>query len=135
MTERVKNELQKVEPLTERECEYVEQLIAKIGGRGTIRAKACWRNAQRLLIADWDARRLQYWECGLPIPHAWVTINGKVVDVTAGAVERALKRMGFTPDGSTNHNYRGGVIVQRDAVLKNIKNKHVFGPVLGETSW
>jgi hypothetical protein len=123
----------RVEPLTDAEREYVEKLIARIGGRRSIRAKACWRNSQRLLLND-DKRRLRYWECGLPIPHAWVTINGKVVDVTAEAANRALKRMGYSPDGSTNYQYRG-VTVNRDVVLKHVHQTHSFGAVLGETWW
>lgn len=119
----------KVEPLTHAERLYVEMLIVRIGGRRTIRAKRCWWNAQRLLFADAE-RRLRYWESGLPIPHAWVTINGKVVDVIAEAATRRLKRMGVDNPGDHLHDYRG-VIVRRDAVRRGCWGN----AVLGETWW
>ena len=77
---------QMIEPLTDDERQYIESLIDKVGRR-MIRSKRCWANSQRMLMED-DENRLCYWECSLPIPHAWVTINGKIVDVTyeAGVV-------------------------------------------------
>lgn len=55
---------------------------------GPFERRQCFANAQRLVLSD-PAKRLCYVEgyvitvgLVLPIPHAWATINGKVVDVT-----------------------------------------------------
>ena len=120
------------ETLTESEREYVEKLIRDIGGRRAIHVKACWRNAQRLILADTE-KRLRYWECGFPIPHAWVTINGKVVDVTHDAAVRWLKCRGITA-GQTSHKYRG-VVVNRRRVLPHILRTSRYDAVLGQTLW
>ena len=60
-----------VEPLTADERQYIEKLFAKVGPR-MIKAKTCYRTAQLLMLHD-EGKRLHYWECGHPIPHAWVT--------------------------------------------------------------
>jgi hypothetical protein len=124
----------RVAPLTKEEQQYVEKSIAEMGGRRSIRAKACWRNAQRLLLIADDEKRLCYWECGLPIPHAWVTINGKVVDVTAEAVKRKLKRIGETHTASLFYEYRG-VMVDRETVREHMLRSKSFSAVLGESWW
>ena len=115
-----------VAPLTDREHEYIEILIAKIGGRRSIRVKQCWRNAQRLILVDHE-NRLRYCEGEVPVPHAWVTINGKVVDVTYEAVDRYLARRGI----ASNHRERGyfGAVVSRRAVLTHILRTTEFSRV------
>ena len=119
------------QPLTDSERAYIESLISAVGGRRSIRAQACWRNAQWLLVADKE-KRLRYCECGFPIPHAWVTINNKVVDVTADAARRKLKRMGFKEtvgdNEHSNHEYRGSV-VDRRTVLRHFFRANIWGPV------
>ena len=72
--------------LSESERQYIEKLVVDNGGRWCFRIKKCYRNAQRLILADSD-RRLRYWEGYIEgeILHAWVTINGKVVDLTVEA--------------------------------------------------
>lgn len=68
-------------PLTKEEM----QVVTKAMGRRTWRQRECFMNAQELALSD---DRLVYHEgyaignVGLPILHAWVAINGKVVDVT-----------------------------------------------------
>lgn len=76
--------------LTDGERQYIEALVAQYGGRRYFRIKRCWTNAQSLMLLD-DAKRLRYCEGYLDgyIPHAWVTINGKVVDLTLEAVTRS----------------------------------------------
>jgi hypothetical protein len=65
-------------------------------------AKNCWANAQRLWVPDQLCeKRLSYWECRYLIPHAWVTIRGKVVDVTAEAYERWCRRHKIAAKGTT----------------------------------
>lgn len=75
--------------LDESERLVVERAIALFTARGfTVVPKHCYLNAWRLTHAD-KTQQLQYVEgfaaipeCGLPIQHAWCSINGKVVDLT-----------------------------------------------------
>ena len=69
--------------LTEDEKEYVMECIDMLGF--TPAKKQCFYNAQMLMLSDLE-NRLEYCEgYGLtiiPLLHAWVTINNKVIDVT-----------------------------------------------------
>jgi len=116
-----------VEPLTDDERQYVEKLITTFGRR-MIKPKTCYRTAQLLMLHD-EEKRLRYWECGHPIPHAWVTINGKVVDVTAEATDRQLKRMGMTPD-QHDYDYSRGVEIAWELVAENMRRTREHGPVV-----
>ena len=109
------------------ERSYIEKLIALNGPR-SFRAKNCYRNAQRLILYDTE-KRLRYWEGALNglIPHAWVTIHGKVVDVTREAVQRKLKRLGL-PLGDVP-DYSGGVCISRHAVLRHVMKTNEYGPI------
>jgi len=117
----------RVAPLTERERQYVEVLIAAMGGRRSIRSKQCWKNSQRLILEDYmGKKRLRYCEGRFPVPHAWVTINGKVVDVTREAVNRCLKRQGRGPIEDAYI----GVVVNRRRMLNHIKRTNWFSAVV-----
>jgi hypothetical protein len=82
-----------IAPFTAGERDYLEKVIADAGGKRPFHVKQCWKNAQELICHDGEGR-LRYCEGFLDdtIPHAWVTIAGKVFDVTAEAVDRRLKR-------------------------------------------
>lgn len=73
-------------PLTSYELGVVKDAVGRIYSTGsTLEVKQCFENAQRLVLASSGA--LQYQEgfaVGhlFPIHHAWVTICGKVVDLT-----------------------------------------------------
>ena len=73
----------KSEPLTEDEREYIE--LIRIGLE--LQPKQCFHNAQMLVFNDMD-NRLTYHEgyvqanAPFPVLHAWVTLNGKMVDLT-----------------------------------------------------
>ena len=114
--------------LTHCERRYVEKLIAS-NGRRSFRAKNCYMNAQRLILYDTE-KRLRYWEGALngSIPHAWVTIHGKVVDVTREAAQRKLKRLGIPPS-TTLPDYSGGVYISRHAVLRHVMKTNEWGPI------
>jgi hypothetical protein len=82
-------------------------------------AKNCWANAQRLWVADQLCeKRLSYWECRYLIPHAWVTIRGKVVDVTAEAYERWCRRHKIA---ATGFDYSRGVRIAGRKLLKHLQ--------------
>jgi hypothetical protein len=121
----------RVAPLTGGERRYIETLIGQIGGRRTIRAKSCWKNSQRLILNDHE-KRLRYCEGGFPMPHAWVTINGKIVDVTAEAIVRCLKRRGRRPD--REYEYLG-VVINRRTMLRHLLRTNVWGPVIPTDNW
>lgn len=121
--------------LTNSERRYVETLIAETGGWRAIRSGACFRNAQRLLFAD-GQRRLRYWESTLPFAHAWLTINGKVLDVTAEAKAWQLKRDGM-PEAAIralraigSFDYSAGVAINRRTVWKHFWQVNRWDAVL-----
>jgi hypothetical protein len=73
------------------------------------------------MIADHE-RRLRYCEGGFPAPHAWVMINGKVIDVTREAANRTLKRQRIT----TIEGEYMGVVISRRRMLNHIKRTKWF---------
>ena len=120
--------------MTKRERQYVDRLIAENGGCRSFPIKQCYWNAQRLIWSDTE-KRLRYCESGFdPIPHAWVTINGKVVDVTAEAVARSDKRMGLEPTGRWLQYF--GVMIDRRTAKANLLRKRLWAEVLDlEADW
>ena len=70
--------------LTKQEREYVQKTLDSLGFMP--RSKECYYNAQLMILNDYE-KRLSYCEgiayCGLiPLNHAWLTINEKVIDLT-----------------------------------------------------
>lgn len=114
-------------PLTKDERQYVEELIARCGGRPRFRAKKCWKNAQRFMIPD-ASKRLRYYEGFLDgsIPHAWVTISRKVVDLNEEAIARQLRRMGIASDTPPTSS---GVAVDRRTLTRHLLSTGEHGPV------
>ena len=119
-----------IAPLTKGERAYIAKLVDALGRR-SFRVKKCDYNAQRLIIND-TARRLRYWEgemdCSdFSVPHAWVTINGKIVDLTDDAAARRMRREKI-PGAHESPNYYGTVISRR-LVLRHVMNTNEWGPV------
>jgi hypothetical protein len=118
--------------LLEEERDYIEKLLA-MEGRRSFRAKGCWRNAQRLILRDHcEEKRLRYWE-GLmdgSIPHAWLTINGKVIDVTQEAVRRKCKRDGIEATSAPPDYF--GISMGRRVVLRHVLQTGEWGPIIEE---
>ena len=74
----------KSQKLTKSELEYVSKAIRDL--YFTPKVKQCFFNSQMLVLSDRE-NKLVYSEglgfCGLiPMLHGWVTINGKVIDLT-----------------------------------------------------
>ncbi len=115
-----------VAPLTEFQRKYVEQLAAH--HKIHFSPDQCYRNGQRLIIRD-SEKRLRYWE-GLRggVPYSWLTIDGKVIDVTAEAVRREAERRGVAESGE-HSDYRG-IVVSRREVLRHILETSEYGPVV-----
>jgi len=109
--------------LTKGESAYIQNLLAAYGKR-SFRVKKCWSNAQRLMLYD-DENRLRYWEgfkdaC---IPHAWVTVSGKVVDVT----HEAQKRLGYVAKNQVP-SYEG-IRINRRTQRRAMLRTNQYGPV------
>jgi len=70
--------------LTKEESDHVKQVL-KTPAMSEPRPKMCFFNSQMVVLAD-RKRKLRYVEGFsleiIPIHHGWVTLNGKVVDVT-----------------------------------------------------
>jgi hypothetical protein len=93
-----------IERLTMTEARHIAKLSRSRGGVNSFKRRECYMNAQKLRLEEyWNGgRRVQYWEGyvaweggPLPIGHAWVTINGKVVDVTLRAVDKTKQHSYF----------------------------------------
>lgn len=77
--------------LTEEQYEYLMRCVA---GRPMV-SKQCFHNAQMLLTNDREGR-LQYKEGfaftgAIPVHHAWVELDGKLVDVTRSTRKEAVQ--------------------------------------------
>jgi len=73
------------EPLTDEQMGY----LLELAGCEDMEAKQCFYNASVLLIRDFGTKRLKYYEgyvlldgLTFPILHAWLELDGKLVDVT-----------------------------------------------------
>jgi hypothetical protein len=83
-----------VEPLTDQEREYVCTCVRRSRKRLVI--KECFLNSQRTMLLGDTEKLLEYAEgralaTGAWIHHGWLTINGKVVDLTLNAVAFGFK--------------------------------------------
>ncbi len=80
----------------------------------------CYMNAQRFVMENPDTRYYEgYWwsGCGLvPVHHAWVVIDGEVVDFTAEDVDAYCKRMATEADPADNDYF--GIHVPTAFVIK-----------------
>ena len=72
-------------PLTDEQMDY----LLELAGCEDMEAKQCYYNASVLLLRDFGAKRLKYYEgymllegLTFPILHAWLELDGKLVDVT-----------------------------------------------------
>ena len=98
------------QPLTDDEWDLDQGVATTVYSRGRFPIQQCFYNSQRLIDADYTGT-LQYVEgyttseaCRHPLLHAWVTIEGKVVDVTMRlqtANQRRSARSGATSSSAT----------------------------------
>lgn len=91
----------------------------------------CYMNAQRFVMENPDAKYFEgYWwsGCGLiPVHHAWIVIDGEVVDFTAEDVDAYCKRMGGEPDPADNDYF--GMHVPTDFILKSMLAREMWTDV------
>lgn len=109
--------------LTEEELSYVRSLV----DHRRIRAGACYKNAQLLILHDFARdERLAYFEgyiatgAPLAVHHAWVTINGKIYDPTIERADAKLRKEGIEPPRDRGY---FGVQVANESVIRFV-NKH-----------
>ena len=81
------------EPLTEEQYEYLMK-VAKCSGV-VFWAKQCFHNSQMLVLHDFDDR-MEYYEGiaftgAIPVHHAWLLLDGKLVDVTRSLRKEAVQ--------------------------------------------
>lgn len=116
-----------VKPLSEEEKAYVDKVVSACGGFRFFKTRQCYMNAQTLLMRDLE-RRFEYWEgwyadttkAILAFHHAWLTINGKVVDMTVEALHRKY------PEREPKDYF--GVPIPRNDVMKNmVATEHYAG--------
>lgn len=113
-----------LEPLTPDEQAYVDNLIKKRGGEKFFVIKQCFMNAQKLILDD-HANKLMYCEgymSGLiPVLHAWVTINNKIVDPTVAAIRRKYPK-------DRTFEYFGIPFTHKEVIL-NMTRTRYYGPL------
>ena len=127
--------------LTDEEAAIVQAALdlAKDRGFDVTEMKQCFSNAQLLIVHD-DSDELIYHEgyaVGLTIavPHGWVTINGKVVDLTWKLETPASRSLlpehpvGELPDG---YEYVGFPVENREYLLHRIQHREVVGSLLDD---
>lgn len=112
------------ERLTIAEARLVVKAARDLGGLARVRPKQCYFNAQQIILHPALARRFQYVEgyvcdpvVNYPIEHAWLLLNGKVVDLTL----RAL--------GRTREYHYLGMVIRPDLVRRNALATGKYCPV------
>ena len=89
--------------------------------------KECFMNAQKFCISHLNTKYYEgYWAASLvPVWHGWVVLDGKVIDFTAEACEKYLKKQGHDfPDAETLDYF--GVHIPTEFILKRIVDDPVW---------
>ena len=121
-------------PLTPGEKSYVRLL-----GMEKCKLKACYRNAQRTFLFHPGVHGmvLKYIEgyatIGfLPVQHAWLSLNGKVVDLTWGPMDKRGHRkgrvLGVIPPGFEYY----GLAIERREVSDFVLAHETWGPIIDD---
>ena len=83
------------EPLTDEQYAYLRMITGAI----ECLPKQCFYNAQMMTLTDsyHETQRVKYHECYvftgiMPILHAWITLDGKIVDVTLSTDPESTQR-------------------------------------------
>jgi hypothetical protein len=115
------------EPLDEKEQAIIDDIVNRHGGKRYFKMKECYCNAQRLATYD---KRLKYHEgyimsktLPIAIQHSWVTLNGKVVDLTREALVRN------DPKREDEEWHYFGVEVKTLLVMRNALMTKIYSPV------
>jgi hypothetical protein len=106
----------------------VEAVDRAIGGLAAIRPKQCYWISQAIVLRDFTDR-IEYIEgylCNtkvpIPIDHAWIRINGKMVDLTLRALNSRYSREG-------RDDYLG-IVIPKQLLRRNALKTGVYGSVV-----
>lgn len=130
------------EELTDEEAEIVKAAIeqAQSVGWEVHTMKQCYSNAQLVVLSD-RSGQLHYAEgyavglASIAVQHGWVTINGKVVDVTWKLDEPTSRNLlpdhpvGELPEG---YEYFGFVMENRGYIRNRIMYREIVGSLLDD---
>jgi len=115
-----------VERLTLAEARIVVEAADCHGGLRAFRPKQCYCNSQRIALTD---DRFQYAEgfvCSdlvpIPLDHAWLLLNGKVIDLTLRNLDKREKR-----PPTLNHYL--GIVIPLKLLRRNALETEMYSPV------
>lgn len=95
----------------------------------------CFMNAQRFAIDHPNAKYYEgYWSAHIiPVHHAWIVLDGVVIDFTAEACERYLKRAKIgTGNVPANEQDYFGVHIPTDFIMSSILKSKMWNDLMGE---
>jgi hypothetical protein len=134
------------QPLTDDEITWLFRLLDAEGGR--YRIKECYYNAQRVLLFanawGFDEHELSYAEgyaqSIIPVPHGWLLLNGKVVDLTMRLREplsrtsrvhrRRLRNRAFGEFPETREYF--GTVFPTESVLNFMRRTGTLGSLIDD---
>lgn len=90
--------------------------------RNRPKPKRCYNNAQLFALDHPEAKYYEgYWSAFvIPVHHGWVVLDGKVIDFTAEAGERSLKRRGIKHHGNPTTEEYFGVHIPTEFIRESI---------------
>lgn len=125
-------------PFTEEEWELLDRVAEGVRGWPP---RQCYYNSQRLAVSD-GTRQLVYCEgyavgsAGVPVPHAWVSLHGKVFDITWRVSEKRNRRAYRTRNAGdwdpNRYAYMGVEMPRVDWLTVWPQMQMVTGPVLSQ---
>jgi hypothetical protein len=117
------------EALSFAEARLVVEAARAIGGLASVLPKQCYKNAQQIILNDFQ-NRFEYVEGFVanenlpPLDHAWLLLNGKVVDLTLRARNLKYSKSQREPDDYI------GIVIARNVVRRNALRTGKYGPVV-----
>ena len=123
------------EPLTDEQCSYLKRITGAI----ECLPKQCFYNAQMMTLADsyHETQRVKYHEgyvfTGImPVLHAWVTLDDKIVDVTLSTDPESTQRFfdGEPPREDLMDRVLGVIPVGWDYIGVPMESEYVVGILL-----
>jgi hypothetical protein len=110
----------KNKPLNKKELKKVKELLAYPRVGMLPRAKMCFYFNQVACLANQG--EFEYWEgqaigCAIPVEHAWLVYNGKVVDAVWGTLDHIQTPDGYSAGAQQDY---AGVKIPYDLVRRSV---------------
>jgi hypothetical protein len=122
-----------VKPFTDGEKKEIKALFP---GIDKCRLGFCYMNAQQIALSGLIDSKVKYWEGlytvhGVPIAHAWVTYNGKVLDPTVVDLSGKPNQRGpeGTKERGTSQGEYWGVQVPKKWIMEHQVRVGTYGPL------